>query len=155
MTIKEKRDRLVSELGEDWVAEQIDFPAAIEHYHKGLFTYDMSVTDCDDWAWLNTLFRYDIGGERAKAIIRWFYENMDTTVQDAVDAGQKETLQNICELELGFRPDFSRWPDKDPNQPEYGFKEYFAWEPYVSPIKRRLKNRLFFAPVTNQTPRKL
>jgi len=103
----------------------VDSDEGIDHYHKSIFFYDMGLTDADDYAWLNTLFRYDIGAERAKAIINWYYENLDTTVQDAVSVDQKETLKNICEMELGFHLDFTHWPKYEPEYLEYGFKEYY------------------------------
>ena len=118
-----KREWLVKELGESWVTEQIDFPEGIDHYYKGMHDYGMGVTDCDDWAWLNTLFRYDIGAENAKKIIGWYYENEDTTVQDAVSVEKSEELWYVCDIELGIHLDFSHWPKEEPTALEYGFNK--------------------------------
>ena len=95
---------------------------AVNHYYISCHDYDMGVTDADDYAWLNTLLRYDIGAERALEIIRWYYENLCSTVQDAVDINQKENLKVICEFELGLNLDFSHWPKTEPQYLEYGFK---------------------------------
>ena len=95
---------------------------AINHYYTVMHDFDMGMMDADDYAWLNTLFHYDIGAERALDIIRWYYENEDTTVMDAVGINQKETLKNICEMELDLHLDFSHWPNEEPMCLEYGFE---------------------------------
>lgn len=111
----------------EWIEKEIGFlpvdgEEGIDFYYKAMHDHDMGLYDADDYAWLNTLLRYDIGAERALSIIRWYYENLDATVQDMVDHDQKETLKNICESELGLNLDFSHWPEKEPIFLEYGFK---------------------------------
>ena len=73
---------------------------------------------------MNTLLGYDIGGDRARAIIDWYYVNEDTTVQEAVGVLQDEELKMVCEW-LGFHIDFSHWRTTEPDCLECGFKEYF------------------------------
>ena len=118
MTVEQKADWIENEIG----FIPVDKEAAVEFYYKAMHDYDMALMDADDYAWLNTLFRYDIGADRALEIIKWFYEQ---TVVDAVSVNQKETLENICRFELGLHLDFSHWPDKEPKIFEYGFKEYY------------------------------
>lgn len=124
MTMKEKMEWLTKEIG----FVPVDDGCGVNFYYKAMHDYGMNLCDADDWAWLNTLFRYDIGAERALAITTWYYENEDCTASEAVDVTQKETLRNICEWELGYHLDFSHWPDKEPEALQYGFKEYFEEE---------------------------
>lgn len=91
-----------------------------EFYYKALHDYNMGVSDADDYAWLNTLFGYDIGADNAMEIIRWYYENLDTTVMESVDIHQKEMLANLLD-EFGFHLDFSQWPTEEPQFLRYEF----------------------------------
>lgn len=120
-TISQKLEYLNRNVGEDFSIPHD--PDCINHYYKSLHDYGMGVCDADDYAWLNTLFGYDIGAERALGIIRWYYENLDATVMDMVTVASKETLQNICELELGLHLDFSCWPEEEPKVLRFGFDE--------------------------------
>ena len=112
----------------EWLEKQVglfDIPAddedIINFYYMATHDHGMSLCDADDYAWLNTLFRYDIGADRAKMIIRWYYEKEDVSVQDAVSFAQKEALEHICTSELGLHLDFSHWPDTEPKAIQYGF----------------------------------
>ena len=122
-TYEEKLNWLTRMFGHSFTDQIDDNREAIDHYYKATHDYDMGITDADDWAWLNTLFRYDIGADHANGIIEWFYENEEATVMDCVNVDEKKLLQNICET-LGFHLDFSHWPDKEPKALEFGFKEY-------------------------------
>ena len=133
-TPKEKLDYLSKKFGSNFADQIGDNLEAIDHYYKANYYFGMGITDADDWAWLNTLFRYDIGANHALGIIRWFYENEDATVMDCVNVDQKETLQNICEWELGFYLNFNHWPENDPNALEFGFKEYIDEEPSLTKL---------------------
>ncbi len=86
-------------------------------YYRALHDYDMDVYDADRWAWLNTLFGYDIGESAATDINRWLYENGQDVY--ALTHESKYTLQNICELELGLDLDFSKFLDHTPDLYEY------------------------------------
>lgn len=127
MSYEEKLNWLTRMFGHSFTDQIDDNREAIDHYYKATHDYDMGITDADDWAWLNTLFRYDIGADHALGIIDWCYENEEATVMDCVNVDEKELLQNICET-LGFHLDFSHWPDKEPKALEFGFKEYFEPE---------------------------
>lgn len=111
----------------DWIMKEIgylpaDDEAGIDFYYKGMHDFGLGLYDTDDYAWLNTLLGYDIGGENAKAIIDWYYVNEDTTVQEAIDVERKDELVEVAD-KLGIVLDFSNWPDKDPEYLEYGFEE--------------------------------
>ncbi|SFU94420.1 hypothetical protein [Butyrivibrio sp. M55] len=86
-------------------------------YYRAIKDYNMDVYDADRWAWLNTLFGYNIGESAATSINHWLYENG----QDVYDLTHKDkgTLQNICKLELSINLDFSKFLDHTPNFYEY------------------------------------
>lgn len=132
MTISEKRD---------WINEktQLNVPEdeeIVQFYYKAVHDHAMLPHEADDYAYLNTMFRYDIGAEAAKAIIGWYYNNQDTTVQDAVTAEGKGTLENICQLELGLHLDFSHFAQEEQEWLEYGFAPYFDEGKEVNEPKR-------------------
>ena len=109
---------------EFWIRKEIGYlPAdetvAIEFYYRAMHDYGMGLTDADDYAWLNTLFGYDIGAENALKIIRWYYEKHDATVQDMVTVKSKTELQNICENQIGVYLDYSKWPEEEPGCLKY------------------------------------
>lgn len=129
MTNDEKLSCLTEIFGRSFTNQISDNPEAIEFYYKASRVYDMSITDADDWAWLNTLFQYDIGAYHARDIIDWYYYEHDSTVMDAVDADSKDTLSNICSLELGHHLDFSHWVKEEPKALRFGYKEWYEpWE---------------------------
>lgn len=96
-------------------------------YVKNLMKgYD--ICDIDRYAWLNTLFQYDIGDDFAMKIDSWLwgsktvlkdyplgYETMELTYND--EEG-KELLRK-CDEELGMGLDFSKWIDYDPVSYQY------------------------------------
>lgn len=92
------------------------------HFYRGMHDYDMSFYDADRWAWLNTLFGYDIGAERALDIITW-YDNNGMDVLE-INADDKETLKNICSLELGLHFNYKAWPNETPDAIRYDLPEY-------------------------------
>ena len=75
------------------------------HVHKAMHDYNMSLSESDRWAWLNTLFGYDIGADRALDLDNWYYENGMDVLE--IEADDRETVKNICELELGLHLNFS------------------------------------------------
>lgn len=110
-SIDEKKRYVVSNAGEEMCKDMPD--AFFEHTYRAMHDYGMSVYDADKWAWLNTLFGYDIGAERALDLIRWYDDNgMDVLELNADD---KEFLQNVAEVELGFHFNFVAFPDETPN----------------------------------------
>lgn len=107
----------------EWIISEIGFLPVeddwgIDFYYKAMNGFDMGLCDADDYAYLNTLMQYDIGGENALAIIRWYYEEEDATVNDALNWDQKETLRDLCN-NLGIELDFSGWVISEPEN--YGW----------------------------------
>ncbi len=92
---------------------------AADHFYKAMHDNGMGFYDADAYAWLNTLFGYDIGADHAKGIIRWLYENDQNALE--FESGMKGTMENICNLELGFKLDFSKWPEDTPVGIRYGY----------------------------------
>ncbi|MBQ6416315.1 MAG: hypothetical protein IJJ65_08720 [Butyrivibrio sp.] len=90
-----------------------------EFYYRAMHDHDMDLSDADRWAWLNTLFGYDIGESAARKISNWLYENG----QDACELTHKskETLKSICEFELGLHLDFSKFVNSEPEAYKYHF----------------------------------
>ena len=114
----EKINWLIDEIGYLPVSDE----DGINFYYKGMHDFGFGLYDTDDYAWLNTLLRYDIGGENATEIIRWYYKNMDMTVQDAVRIEDRDEFYGVCQR-LGLDIDFSHWPEIEPEYIEYGFEE--------------------------------
>lgn len=120
ITLNEKKAFVLGQVGQD-VAK--DMPNEFfEHTYRAMTDYEMSAYDADKWAWLNTLFGYDIGAERALDIITW-YDNNGMDVLE-IEADSKGTLQNIVEMELGFHFDFSAFPDKTPEVISYTWPDH-------------------------------
>ena len=102
-----KREWLENEVG-SYVLGGID-DDGIDFFYKNMKD-DMSFQDTDRYAWLNTLFNYDIGKGNALAIINWLWEhNSDVFEITENDAG---TLCDITVKELGLHLDYSMWNDK-------------------------------------------
>ncbi len=111
LTIEEKKTWLTEKTGRGMM-DGID-DATVNFYYKCMHGYGMSLSDADRYAWLNTLFGYDIGAEKARVIDNWYYMNgLDVMEIEAVSKG---TVQSICEGELGLNLDFSKWPEKTPD----------------------------------------
>ena len=90
---------------------------AYEHYYRAMHDYGMDFQDADRYAWLNTLFGYDIGADRAAALIRWYYEQgLDVLELQAEDM---ETVKSVSEMELGLHFGFSGWPESTPEAMTY------------------------------------
>ena len=122
-TFEEKLNWLTYTFGHSFTDQIDDNPEAINHYYKATRDYDMGISDADDWAWLNTLIRYDIGAYHASGIIDWLYTNEDATVMDVINVNSRDKLEDICR-ELGYHLNFNHWVEKEPGALEFGFKEY-------------------------------
>lgn len=85
---------------------------------KAMFEYGFSFNDADKWAWLNTLFGYEIEFYKAIRINRWLYEND----QDIMEFGAKDksTLEMICK-ELDLKVDFSKFVTEEPKAIKYSY----------------------------------
>lgn len=91
-------------------------------YYKGMHNYNMGVYDVDKWAWLNTLFGYDIGAERALSIITWYDDNGMDVLQ--LEAEDKETVENVSRFELGLHFNFNGWAKETPKRISYRWPDY-------------------------------
>lgn len=89
---------------------------AIGFYYRAMHDNSYSINDADDYAYLNTLFGYDIGTENARTIIRWFKEEEACSVEESfsVSVEKKESFKNLCDLELGLDLDFSHFAKDEP-----------------------------------------
>ena len=80
------------EIGEDVSA------GVFEHTYRAMHDYGMDVQDSERWAWLNTLFGYDIG--------------------------DRESVRNVAELELGFHFNFAAFAKETPDAISYRWPEH-------------------------------
>ena len=85
---------------------------ATNFFYRAMHDNEMGFYDTDAYAWLNTLFGYDIGILNAKSIIGWLYENDQDALEFTADS--KESLKSICEYELDLKLDFTRWACETP-----------------------------------------
>lgn len=92
------------------------------HTYRAMYDYGMSFGESNRWAWLNTLFGYDIGADHAKEIINW-YDNNGLDVYD-LEADESETVETICRMELGFYLNFNGWPDTTPRCISYTWPDH-------------------------------
>lgn len=109
--IERKRKWLESANGKDIVAGLDD--NAIDFYFDAAQDISFSIYDADKWAWLNTLFGYDIGKENAIEILEWFYAN-DQDIM-CLTAESKGTLQMICKSELWLSLSFDSFVTETPD----------------------------------------
>ena len=119
-TIEEKKEFVIGQVGEDICDNMPD--EFFEHTYRAMCDYGMDFYESDRWAWLNTLFGYDIGADRARGIINWYYEN-GIDVLEITDE-ERSTLQNIAELELGYHFDFTSFATEMPDVVSY------TWQPH-------------------------
>lgn len=80
-----------------------------------------SLYDADSYAWLNTLFGYDIGWGRAQAIITYFYAN-DSAVSELTAENSREELENVNEI-YNLSLTFDMWPEKNPKGIYYDWQQ--------------------------------
>ena len=115
-----KKEYVVSQIGEESIE---NLPSEFfEHTYRAMKDYGMSVYDADKWAWLNTLFGYDIGADRALDLITWYDDNgMDVLDLSADD---KETLRNVAEMELGFHFNYVAFPEDTPEVISYIWSDH-------------------------------
>lgn len=91
------------------------------HTYRAMKDYGFSIRESEAWAWLNTLFGYDIGAYRARDIISYYEEN-DMSIMD-IGAESRRTLQDVAK-ELGLHFDFSGFPSETPEDIRYGLPEH-------------------------------
>lgn len=87
-----------------------------EFYIKGVMNGD-SIADLDRYAWLNTLFGYDIGWDNARQIDSYLYSEMDFETMELCHM-DKEMIQMVCKrLELDVK--FDKWATEEPSAYHY------------------------------------
>lgn len=91
----------------------------IDFLYRTMHDHDFDIYDADRYAWLNTLFGYDIGAEHAKGIIKWLYENDQEVLE--LTASSAYTLEGICNLELGYRLNFRKFVRSTPEAISYSW----------------------------------
>lgn len=88
-----------------------------EFYIKGLMEGD-DISDIDRYAWLNTLFGYDIGRDNANAIDSYLYSEMDEMETLELTYRDKPVIQMVCErLKLNVK--FDKWATTEPDVYHY------------------------------------
>lgn len=84
----------------------------INFFYKATHDCGMSFGDSDRWAWINTLFSYDVGAENALAIMRF----CDAKETDILEFG----ADDVCMLkESGLNLDYSKCRHDTPEYIEY------------------------------------
>ncbi len=116
---KEKKNYVISRISKDICKDMPD--AFFEHTYRAMTDYGMSVYDADKWAWLNTLFGYDIGADRALGLITWYDDNGMDVLE--ITADDKDTLKNVAEMELGLHFNYTAFPDETPDAISYAWPE--------------------------------
>ena len=121
--IEEMKEFVISQVDEDISDDMPD--EFFEHTYRAMHDYGMDFYESDRWAWLNTLFGYDIGADRARGIIYWYYENgMDVMDVTEITAEQAGTLQNIAEFELGYHFDYTTFAKETPDSISYTWRSH-------------------------------
>lgn len=124
MGIEEKKAYVVNQIGHEISAELSD--EFFEHTYRAMKDYGMSVYDADKWAWLNTLFGYDIGADRALDLITWYDDNGLDVLDLASD--DRDSLKNVAELELGLHFCYAGFKDKTPDDIAYSWPAFIPEE---------------------------
>lgn len=106
--------------------------SGIKCFYKLMHDMALDFGGANRYAWLCTLFGYDIGEEYAKAISKWYFENGLDVME--LTSEQKGTVKNICNEELDIYPVFDDWKDTTPNVTEYGWMGRFRF-PEPKPVK--------------------
>lgn len=113
-TFEERKAWLEKKFGEDYFDGAED--DVYEFYYKFMWGNRFTTDEAEGYAWLNTLFRYDIGRYEALAILRWLYENGQDPL--ALEAKDKGTLEAICN-ELDSKIDFTYFAETTPEKIKY------------------------------------
>ena len=90
---------------------------AAQFYIEGLMD-GKDIFDIDRFAWLNTLFGYDIGRENARQIDSYLYGEMNEMETLDLTHRDKPVIQMVCErLELDLK--FDKWATTEPKVYQY------------------------------------
>lgn len=118
--IAEKKAYVMGHINEEFEGDMSD--AFFEHTYRAMRDYGMDVYDSEKWAWLNTLFGYDIGAYRASDFIAWYDENGMDVLE--LTAEEKEGIRNIAELELGLHLNFAAFAKETPDAISYVWPDH-------------------------------
>ena len=111
-----EREKMVGYLGID--SDDLENPALYQFYKKCMDA-GMDVYDADRYAILNTLFGYDIGMEKARAINEMLWNmNIDTFELSSGCPKNKKIIENAVK-EVNIEVDFSNW--QEGRYKEYSF----------------------------------
>lgn len=119
-TLEKKKNFVIKQAGTDICKDLPD--EFYEHTYRAMKDYGMSIYDADKWAWLNTLFGYDIGADRALGLITW-YDDQGLDVLD-LTANNKDDIKNISEMELGYHFNYSAFPNETPDAINYTWPDH-------------------------------
>ena len=114
-SLMEKKEHLVKKFG-PFVKEHLDSDEAVIFYFKAVNGYDMSLDDADSYAWLNTLFGYDIGAECAQKLIRRLADRDMSATE--LGQGSRRFIKELCGSN-GYHLDFSEWTREEPKAYRY------------------------------------
>ena len=107
---------------------------AYEFYYKAMHDNGMDLSDADRYAWLNTLFGYDIGAEHAAGIINWFYKRDMDVLEIVGGLESKHMMEDSVMPDLGYHLDFQYWVWDEP--------DYISYNYMATPIiKKRIDKR--------------
>lgn len=119
-SIVEKKAYVMGHIDEEFEENMSD--AFFEHTYRAMRDYGMDIYDSEKWAWLNTLFGYDIGAERAKDLIAWYDANGMDVLE--LTAEEKEDIRNIAEMELGLHLNFAAFAKETPDKISYTWPDH-------------------------------
>ena len=106
-----KREWLESQVGRSVLIGLDD--SGYDFYYKAMHDNGMDFSDADRYAWLNTLFGYDIGAEHALGIINWYYER-DIDVMELGAYCKRQLIEDV-QYDLGYHLDFQYFVDEEPD----------------------------------------
>lgn len=105
-----------SVLTEDDIGEPV-FEFWVDHWNE----FEASGPDIDRYAWLNTLFGYDIGAEKAKAIMRFMYNKLDDDPADLVGSEWTKSLMEVINHYEALDLNFDSFATEEPETFRYDF----------------------------------
>lgn len=92
--------------------------AYVEFMYKAMHDHCMDMYDADEYAWLNTLFGYDIGADYARRINSLFYD-IGVGIME-LNHNSLQDVKSVCK-ELGIKPDLRKWAKEEPEAIRYSF----------------------------------
>lgn len=120
-TEEAKKAYILSKVPKDDLPDEATLNDFINHTYRAMQDYGMDTDDSNRWAWLNTLFGYDIGAERAILLIDLCNDyNIDVMELNADD---QEFLETVA-AELGLHFNFSSFASHTPDTIRYNVPEY-------------------------------